>query len=278
MHDEALIDGVAASSDCLSERAFQFGDGLFETLAVVDGTPCLWNLHSERLALGCRRLRLPLPDFDLLHAESRAICAGRARAVLKLYWTAGRSARGYARPPTMQPRRMLRVYDWAGDDAGTAWTVVQCQHRLSDNPALAQIKHLNRLDQVIARGEWDDPAIAEGIMLGQDGRVVCGTMSNLFLQFGDTLRTPSVERAGVAGVVRRLALQLAARDGHQVREAFILPNDLHEADAVFLTNSLVGVARIGRFLSTDYDTTLAEHTLMTETRHHCHWPGGGCAV
>ena len=274
MHDEALIDGVAAAGDCMSERAFQFGDGLFETIAVVDGTPCLWNLHSERLALGCQRLRLSLPDFDVLRAESRVLCAGRARAVLKLYWTAGRSARGYARPSAMRPRRMLRVSDWASGDTGVAWTVRQCRHRLGENPALAQIKHLNRLDQVVARAEWDDPAIAEGIMLGQDGRVVCGTMSNLFLQIGDTLRTPHIEHAGITGVVRRLALELAARDGDPVQEAFISPDDLRAADAVYLTNSLIGVVRVGRFAYTDYDTKLTEHPLMSETRRRCHRPGG----
>ena len=272
MHEQALIDGVAASADCMSERAFQFGDGLFETIAVIDAKPCLWNLHSERLALGCMRLRLPLPDFDLLHAESRVLCAGRSRAVLKIYWTAGSSARGYARPPAVRPRRMLRVSDWVSGDSGIAWTVRQCRHRISENPALAQIKHLNRLDQVVARAEWEDPAIAEGIMLGQDGRVVCGTMSNLFLQIGDALRTPYIEHAGITGVVRRLALELAVRNGHDVQESFISPDDLRAADAVYLTNSLIGVARVGRFANTHYDTELTEHPLMSETRRHCHRP------
>ena len=273
MHEEVLIDGVAVAGDWLNERAFQFGDGLFETIAVVDGQPCLWDLHCERLALGCQRLRLPLPNFERFKAEARRLCSGRALAALKLYWTAGRSVRGYLRPASVRPQRLLRVFDWAGAVAGAIWTVRQCNHRLSDNPALAQIKHLNRLDQVLARAEWEDPAIDEGLMLDQSGNVSCGTMSNLFVQSGDALRTPVIARAGVAGVVRRLALEIARRHGFPVQESFLSPEELHRADAVYLTNSLIGVVRVGCIDSTSYDTSLGEHPLMEHTRRQCHHPG-----
>ena len=273
MHEEVLIDGVAVAGDWLNERAFQFGDGLFETIAVVDGQPCLWDLHCERLALGCQRLRLPLPNFERFKAEARRLCSGRALAALKLYWTAGRSVRGYLRPASVRPQRLLRVFDWAGAVAGAIWTVRQCNHRLSDNPALAQIKHLNRLDQVLARAEWEDPAIDEGLMLDQSGNVSCGTMSNLFVQSGDALRTPVIARAGVAGVVRRLALEIARRHGFPVQESFLSPEELHRADAVYLTNSLIGVVRVGCIDSTSYDTSLGEHPLMEHTRRQCHHLG-----
>lgn len=272
MHDDVLIDGIAASPACLDERALQFGDGLFETIAVVDGAPCLWDRHMARLAEGCRRLNLPLPQFDVLASECRDLCAGRARAVLKLYWTAGISTRGYRRPSPLQPRRMLRVSEWPSSGSVDPWKVRECRHRLSDNPGLAQIKHLNRLDQVIARAEWDEPDIAEGVMLGQDGRVVSGTMSNIFLQRGGDLLTPVVAGAGIAGVVRQLALHLAERRDLVVHEARVTPDELHAADVLYLTNSLIGVVRVGRLESTSYDLARAEHPLMIETRRRCHEP------
>ena len=199
------------------------------------------------------------------------LCVGRARAVAKLYWTAGRSSRGYARPARLTPCRALHVSNWPQREL-TSWRVRLCGHRLSTQPALAQVKHLNRLDQVIARAEWDDMAIAEGLMLGQEGDVVCGTMSNLFLQSQDGLCTPMLECAGVAGVVRRLVIELGSKAGSPVRETRVSLEDLRKADAAYLTNSLIGVVRIARFETIDYDLTHDEHTLLTEARRLCHRP------
>jgi len=272
MPNDVLIDGIPADGSWLDERALQFGDGLFETVAIIDEKPCLWDLHMARLAEGCRRLRLPLPDFELLMQESRALCAGVARAVLKLYWTAGASTRGYRRPVPLRPRRMLRISDWPYAQTGEGWNLRYCAHRLGTNPMLAQIKHLNRLDQVIARAEWDDPAVGEGLMLGQDGHVVSGSMSNLFVQRDAQLITPAIRGAGVAGVVRGLALRLAAQSGVQLVEAEISQEQVHSADALYLSNSLIGVARVARCESRAYDLGRPEHALMAETRRLCHQP------
>lgn len=272
MHQDALIDGIAADGSWLSERALQFGDGLFETIAIVDGVPCLWDAHMARLSDGCRRLQLPIPDLDLLHDESRRLVAGRARAVLKIFWTAGRSERGYRRPSDVQPRRMLRVSQWDQPVQPASWAVRLCRHRLGENSVLAGIKHLNRLDQVLARAEWDDAAFDEGLTFGQDGRVVCGTMSNLFLQAGNRLLTPCVRRAGIAGVVRGLALQIASDSGQVLEEADVAIDAVHAADAMFLSNSLIGVVRVGRFEDKIFDLGVVEHPLMTETRRLCHTP------
>jgi len=147
-----------------------------------------------------------------------------------------------------------------------------CEQRVSENPALAGIKHLNRLDQVLARSEWSDPVIDEGVMLGQDGRVLCGTMSNLFAQQGDTLITPRLDGAGIAGVVRALLLQLAERRRMEVREQTLTLEQLKSSDAVYVTNSLIGVMRVGRFEATRYDMQLDEHPLVGEARSLCHVP------
>ncbi|MGB5563247.1 MAG: aminodeoxychorismate lyase [Sedimenticolaceae bacterium] len=270
MQHDVLVDGVEAEGGWLNERAFQFGDGLFETIAVIDREPCLWDAHMARLAEGCRRLRLPLPDSSCLARECRDLCAGQAQAVLKVYWTAGQSERGYGRPVTLKPKRIIRRSAWARPAAARHWVVRQCTHRLGENPTLAGIKHLNRLDQVIGRSEWTDPAIDEGLMLGQDGRVVCGTMSNLFLQYGEHLATPAVDGAGVAGTVRDLVLKLAERTGHTVDVAALTPEQVHAADAIYLTNSLIGVVRVRRYESTELDPGRLEHPVMIEVRRLCH--------
>jgi 4-amino-4-deoxychorismate lyase len=273
MPDDTLIDGSSTDGSWLDERALQFGDGLFETLAVVDARPCLWSLHMARLAEGCRRLRLPFPDLSRLAEEAGALCAGRARAVLKIYWTAGPSPRGYRRPSPLRPRRMLRVFDWPDAGGARPWVLRRCAHRLSQNSALAQIKHLNRLDQVIGRDEWDDPEVDEGVMLDQEGLVVGGTMSNLFIEQGGKLSTPLIERAGIAGVVRALALRLAEGLGVELVEGPIGPDQVEAADAVYLTNSLIGVARVARYEDRQYDLGRIEHPLIQEVRRRCHQSG-----
>jgi len=136
---------------------------------------------------------------------------------------------------------------------------------------LAGIKHLNRLDQVIGRAEWEGAGTTEGLLLGQDGRVVCGTMSNVFLQQGDSLLTPAVEGAGIAGVVRELALKIGrAGDTDRVRVGQVSPDQVQAADAVYLSNSLIGVARVARYGSRRYDLGLGEHPFIRETRRLCH--------
>ncbi len=269
MQHDVLIDGAEAEGSWLKERAFQFGDGLFETVAIIDETPCLWAAHMARLGEGCRRLGLPLPDFGLLAKEGQLLCAGHRRAVLKIFWTAGQSERGYRRPRNIHPERILRRSEWP--EKADGWCALrQCTHRLSENPALAGIKHLNRLDQVVARSEWDDAQTGEGLMLGQDGRVVSGTMSNIFVQREQTLLTPAIDGAGIGGVVRALVLQTGENIATPVLVDAVSLDDVCHADALFLSNSLIGVARVSRFESIEYDPGISEHAVIAETRRLCH--------
>jgi 4-amino-4-deoxychorismate lyase len=189
--------------------------------------------------------------------------------VLKIFWTAGQSERGYRRPDSIHPQRILRRSDWP--QKGDGWSALrQCNHRLGENPALAGIKHLNRLDQVVARSEWGDPQTGEGLMLGQDGRVVSGTMSNIFVQRERKLLTPAIDGAGIAGVVRALVLDTAEELGAKVRVDAVSLDDVCRADALFLTNSLIGVLRVSRFESVEYEPGVNEHEVIAETRRLCH--------
>lgn len=265
-----LVDGISPGSfPAATQRAFQYGDGLFETIAVLDGAPCLWSYHLARLKEGCRRLRLAPPDPTSLYREVRDICAGSERGILKLYWTAGESERGYRRPAPDRAQRVLALHDWPAPDVAEGWRIRTCRHRLCDSPELAGIKHLNRLDQVMARSEWDDASLQEGLVRAQDGGVISGTMSNLFVESGGRLSTPSLERAGIAGVVRRLALDTAAALGQTVDVRSHTMDELRLADGLYLTNSLIGVVRVSQWEDMNFDTARPEHTLMTAVRGLC---------
>ena len=240
-----LVNGEAISEVPVSDRGLAYGDGLFETLAVRAERPCCWLAHLDRLALGAVRLGLPLPSPARLQREAAVLCNGVARGTLKIILTRGPSQRGYRLPPNPQPTRIVTLTEAASaaDDRifARGARVRICHGRLGINPQLAGIKHLNRLEQVMARSEWSDPAIDEGLMLDTEGALVCGTMTNLFMIDHNGLHTPRIDRNGVAGTARARLLAEASRAGLAVHERRLTLGDLIRAPAAVLTNSLMGI-------------------------------------
>ncbi len=239
-----LIDGRESDSISVLDRGLHYGDGLFETMAVIDGSPWLWERHMRRLCQGARRLGLPGPDAPRLREEALRLGAGHARAVLKVIITRGRGARGYRAEETPRLTRIVARYAWPDYPAAFSSKGIQvrvCDTRLGDNPHLAGLKHLNRLEQVLARGEWRDPGIAEGLMLDQSGRVISGTQSNLFAVRGGGLCTPELSRCGIRGVMREWILEQGTAMGIPCSETALTLDDILGAEEVFMCNSVAGI-------------------------------------
>lgn len=237
-----LVNGRADGTLDPMDRGLQYGDGLFETFAMRDGRARFFVWHLDRLADGCRRLALPMPDARAL-AEDLEVAWPRGRGVAKLILTRGVGARGYRPPPDARPTRIVSGHEWPARDSRLWSGGVRagiCRTRLGRNAALAGIKHLNRLEQVLARAEWDDGAMDEGLMLDDRDRVIGGTMSNVFLRLSDRWVTPVLADCGVAGVMRRAFRGWAAEQGIAVMERDIAVADLAGASAMLLTNSLIG--------------------------------------
>ena len=243
-----LIDGqpVEQPSAAVSvlDRGLHYGDGLFETIACEGGRPRLLERHLQRLAAGCERLGL-FGDGAELAREVRALATDTSRAVVKLLLTRGVSvARGYAPAGSEHTLRIALRYAWLGVDpeqAGQGVRVRRATLRLGENPALAGIKHCNRLEHVLARREWSDPGIAEALLFSSSGALVSGTMSNVFLVRGSKVLTPCIDRCGVAGVMRGLVLELAAEAGISAEERRLDAADLAAAEELFLTSALSGI-------------------------------------
>jgi 4-amino-4-deoxychorismate lyase len=238
------INGVAVDCVDASDRGLLYGDGLFETMAVRNARVSSWSRHMARLQAGCERLGIPPVDTLQLAQEVDELLAGARHAVLKLIVTRGSGGRGYRVPEKLSPRRILQLHSWpdfppAAREAGVA--VRLCTTRLCHNPQLAGIKHLNRLEQVMARREWDDPQIGEGLLLDVDARLVEGTMSNLFMVRDQVLLTPDLSRCGVAGIMRSIILEQAQRQSLLTEIRVLDSTDLLAADEVFLCNSLIGI-------------------------------------
>ena len=221
-----------------------YGDGLFETMAVVGGQVPLLSLHLERLQGGCRRLLLDCPDVELLQDEIRQLSGDAERAIIKLILTRGVGGRGYALPAASTPTRILQRHPWP-ETAREYWDPGVkdrfCEQRLARQPALAGIKHLNRLEQVLARAEWQDATIQEGLLADSEEYIIEAVSHNIFLVNGETLSTPDLRYSGVAGVMREYILSILRNKGCAVRITDITRQDVLSADAVFLCNSIHGV-------------------------------------
>jgi 4-amino-4-deoxychorismate lyase len=239
-----LVDGEPTDRISCLDRGLLYGDGIFETLAVENGRPRFWRRHLARLQAGCTRLGIPRPDENRLQEEAWLAIAGMHRAVLKIIVTRGEGGQGYRPAAQVTPTRILQLLpspDYPDECRNAGVRVRLCRQRLGCNPALAGIKHLNRLEQVLARREWDDPGIREGLLLDHDGHLVEGTMSNLFLVRNGGLQTPELIRCGVAGVLRTVVMELAGARQMPVRVRALGLSDLWEADEVFLTSSVIGI-------------------------------------
>jgi 4-amino-4-deoxychorismate lyase len=241
------INGRRRETVNFRDRGLQYGDGLFETMRIHRGRVRLPDHHLERLLEGCRRLALPTPDLNVLRHEIARVAGQRREGVLKLLVTRGNGARGYR--PTGHERctRILSLHALPRSalvESSTAVRVRLCATPLSTNPRLAGLKTLNRLDTVLARSEWRDPRVWEGLMCDMDGNWVCGTMSNLFLKRDDVLVTPLLDRCGVAGVMRRWILESAAALRWRVEVRRVRWQDLGSADEVFMSNAVSGIRSV----------------------------------
>jgi 4-amino-4-deoxychorismate lyase len=262
------------------ERGLHYGDGLFETIACTGGAPRLLPLHLKRLMHGCRRLALRAPDPGQLEGEIMSLARGSERSILKLIVTRGTAqARGYAASGEERGTRVLLRYPWPKEDERLASEGVRVrlgELRLGENPALAGLKTLNRLEQVLARFEWSTPAIAESLLFSSSGDLVSGTASNVFLVRGGTLATPRLDRCGVAGVMRE-AVGLAARRAHiTLTKCALARADLEAAEEIFLTSALIGVRPVrelaGRTLAVGPVTRRLQEELAPLLRGEAHLP------
>ena len=243
-------NGVEQMDIAVVDRGLQYGDGLFETLAVFEGQCPHFKDHFHRLAAGCERLAIPVPDKQVLLREVEQAAEGQHKAVIKILLTSGRGGRGYRRPATLEPSRIVMRYDWP-EYPDAYWQdgvmLKLCQTRLGCNPALAGIKHLNRLEQVLARNEWQGNDYAEGLMCDVNGNVIEGIMSNVYTVRDNTLYTPVTDTCGVAGVMRRWVLANAPKLDIEVVETELSVEDIKQADEVILSNSLIGLWSVNAF-------------------------------
>lgn len=272
------VNGVFDAAISPLDRGFAYGDGVFETCRYSQGVIPLWNYHRERLLLSAERLKIPL-DERLLNQYFNSMLAyigenNIAHAVVKITLTRGIGGRGYRLPDQVTPTYCVGVFPCGQlqtEQYRNGVAVRICELRLSQAPALAGMKHLNRLEHILARAEWKDE-FAEGLLLDVQGRVIEGTVSNLFAVKNNQLYTPDLSAAGVAGIMRRTIIDKLAPTLGLVCHIVDMDLDfLRAADEIFLCNSVYGIWPINNFvddresanpLSQNYNKHVITHTLQ----------------
>lgn len=236
-----LVNGTSIDTVSINDRGLSYGDGVFETIRLHEGHTIYLQQHLERLLKGCQRLKIKL-DLKLLEEEIGQLSSQFSEyAVLKIIISRETGGRGYRPTANATANRILSLHTLPSSNLTQADTGIHsflCQQRLALQPALAGIKHLNRLEQVLASQEWPDEKYHEGIMLDINGNVIEGTKSNLFLLESNTLITPDLTHCGVDGVMRKV---LIAAFNTQVKIEAVSLSRLLEAKEVFVCNSVFGV-------------------------------------
>lgn len=238
-----LVNGQPQEHLSLRDRAIHYGDGLFETVLVRNSRPSLWDEHLKRLQEGAQALKIPC-DIALFRAETQQFLSTQsADGVLKLILSRGEGGRGYTPPEAPEPRRILQFHSLPADYARNAAVGIKAQviqHPLSINPALAGIKHLNRLDQVMASLELSQDA-SEGLMCDPQRNLVEGIKSNVFIVENGALITPDLTLCGINGIMRATLLRAAKSSGISVHIGEIPLNRALKAQELFVCNSVMGI-------------------------------------
>lgn len=242
------VNGVRDAAISPLDRGFAYGDGLFETCRYHAGEIPLWDSHLDRLLRSAERLKIAL-DETVLIKHLASLCdtlksAAVSAAVIKIQVTRGVGGRGYKILAGMAPTYFIGAFPaealrsvnyMAGIDARI------CTQRLSTNRSLAGMKHLNRLEQILARAEWQDE-YAEGFLMDESDNVIEATVSNLFAVKQGRLYTPDLSNAGVAGIMRRTIIEtLAPALSIDVDITSISQDFLCHADELFVCNSVYGI-------------------------------------
>ena len=250
----ALVNGAPPKASLLLSRALHYGDGVFRTLLRHEGRWLDFDRHYVKLVQDCRVLGLDPPHVGQLEAELESLGGGRTQPVVgKIILARSGAGRGYA-PTSRQCERILLRYA-APRYPASCWSegvvAISSPVVLGSQPLLAGVKHLNRLENMLAARNWPQ-GVQEALMSDAAGHVVGGSRSNVFWLREGRLLTPRLSSCGVAGMMRAKVLDAARALGLQTEMVDAPLSQLSRASEVFVTNSLLGIWPLKRLDSHDF--------------------------
>lgn len=242
-----LINGNFDATISPFDRGFAYGDGVFRTLVMRNSVPECWPQHYQKLVADCAVINIVCPSAELLMSDLQQLFLLEEVAVAKIIITRGEGNRGYTPPAITAPMRVVTksvMPEYPETRFADGVNLHVCKTRLAAQPLLAGIKHLNRLENVLARMEWNSPDIADGIFLDANDHVIECTAANIFARFGDTLITPNLTQCGVAGITRQRIIDLAHTIPLKISVETFCLEKLLTADEIIICSSLYGAWQV----------------------------------
>ncbi len=239
-----LVNGLPSDSVSTLDRGLNYGDGVFRTLLIRQGRVHCWGRHYLKLQQDCAALYLACPTSETLLSDISTLTATSPNGVGKIIITRGNGQRGYAIQWAQNSTRIVSISPTPSFEEfhyTTGIRLHRCVLKLGHQPRLAGIKHLNRLENVLAATECLEEGAPEGLLEDTDGFVISGTRSNLFVIRGGTLYTPDLTRCGVSGVQRERVMDWAKEQGIACKVTQIRFEELLQADEIFMVNSVFGL-------------------------------------
>ena len=248
MNDTTLINGDFNGAISALDRGLSYGDGVFRTIKVVQGLPEYWPVHYQTLVKDCTAIGIVCPSADVfINDFEQLFSIEELVAVAKIIVTRGEGARGYSPPAVTNPLRVMiksSMPDYAQENFSEGVALHLCETRIGHQPKLAGVKHLNRLENVLARMEWHDPKIVEGLMLDCNDNVIECTAANIFARYENVLLTPALDQCGVSGITRKQILARAHSLNLKPAIETMSLKKLLSADEVIICNSLFGAWQV----------------------------------
>lgn len=254
-----LINAIPSQHIDATDRGLAYGDGLFSTMKVQYGKVQLWDFHLQRLQLGAQKLFFPEVDWALLTDDVQSVAksvADKKESVIKIILTRGSGGRGYSTQGCDSPQRIISssaypdfYHQWQKEGV----KLILCESQLSSNKQLAGLKTLNRLEQVLIKNELESKQAVEGIVCDNQGYVIEACTANLFIYLDNHWQTPLLESSGVAGVQRRQLMSKAKQSGIEIIEKRIHIDNLKNAQAICLTNALMGLVPVNQYQQHCFD-------------------------
>ena len=252
----SLINGIFKKNISVLDRGLAYGDGIFETMnwrasksnkVQIYGVE-YWDRHLERLKIGCNKIKLPMPSKDLLNSYKNKILkksleSNINRGVLKIIITRGVGGRGYKYESNLKPTIIFLSFPAKTIDQklyNTGVKVKLCKTDILENKRISGIKHLNRLDSVIARSEWDNNYF-EGLFVDKSGNLLEGTMTNIFFIKNKILYFPKLKSCGIEGIMSQVIKEKTNLFFKDFMECNLKLSEIKNFDAMFLTNSIIRV-------------------------------------
>lgn len=278
----SLINGVASDYLTINDRSIHYGDGLFETILCNNNKLYYWSQHFQRLQDSAQQLKIACPqeqvlldDITRLLEENKPESGSTSEAAwaIKIIVSRGAGERGYKFSKNITSSRLVLLSSLEAEHSSLlsqqllSGELFICKQQVSINENLAGLKHLNRLENVMARNEWSDKAgnnFIDGLMLNANQHVIEGTMSNLFAIKDKQLFTPDLGLSGVNGIMREIIIDLASKNNIKTSLINLTLDDLTAMDELFISNSLIAMKAVTKLGDSLYKDQAVANMIFSE--------------